>query len=445
MSVKLYWLLLSILFFTNLSYSQELERRPFLGILMSSITDVIKSETGFGFDDGVYVRNVFDNSSAKTSKIKTSDIIYAVDGQKIKGVSSFITKLKNYNSGDVIDIMVFRNGYNIQKSLTLTPFPLESNPRFETLYSSIQTEHSKQRTIITKPKGKGPFPAIMLIQGVGCNSQEHPFEATKGVNYSLIDSLTMAGYVTMRIEKSGVGDSKGKSCQEIGFHEDVEGFIKGIRSLKEQTFVDAGKTAIIGFSMGGVIAPIIENKEKTKGIIVYGTVSSNWIEYELANTRRQYPLNHSSMDSLAFFMRLEHQRLNDFYVAKMNKNQILAKYSDQKHWIEDQMNAYPQHYSYFQEVADLNISDFWNNSTCNVLAVHGKYDFVSDSRDHLQIASITNRNRSGSGTHVELENADHWLKYVTSDADSKSKVGVPNPQYNYEFIKLCIDWLENNI
>ena len=94
-----------------------------------------------------------------------------------------------------------------------------------------------------------------------------------------VDSLTAKGFVTIRVEKTGMGDSKGLPCNECDFHTEKQGFLDGLKQLKSLPYVDKQNIFIAGFSIGGVIAPLIAQPEPVKGIIVYGTAGRNWLEY----------------------------------------------------------------------------------------------------------------------------------------------------------------------
>ncbi|NNF02425.1 MAG: PDZ domain-containing protein, partial [Bacteroidia bacterium] len=430
--------------FTLSAFSQELARRPFMGVLLAHVTPQIEETSGFDLDKGIYVRKVFENSSAKAAKIKAGDIIYSMDGRIIQDVNYFLQEIAKHKTGDKIKLMIYREGANIEKDLVLTPFPKEENKNFETVYSSVVTSVGIQRTIITKPFGNGPFPAILMVQGVGCVTQDFPFPETRDIIYSIIDSFTNAGYVCMRVERSGIGDSKGKPCSEINFEEDLDGFQKGLRSLRSLEYVDPDLVGIMGFSMGGIVAPVLASKEKVNSIIVYGTASSNWLEYELANSKRQYILNRNTYDSLAQFMRAELNRLHAFYVLGKSPEEIAEKYSEQRSWYIDRMSIYPQHYSYFQQVANLNITEYWANCKSKVLAIHGEADYVSAADDHKQISDIVNSKQKNFAKYIELQDADHWLKNVDDEKESKLRLGDSSPGFNYSFIRLCLNWLNDN-
>ena len=320
-------LVLSALFFsvTFISSAQELERRAFMGILLSAIDEDMRGHTNYKGKNGVFVQRVFDQSSASAADIQANDILVSLNKESIEGVGPFLSMLKQYKTGDKVALKIFRQGKMIAKDLELKPFPQETNPAFETIYSSVVNGDNHQRIFLTKPFGTGPFPTVMILQGVGCVSSEYPFESMRGMSYEIIDSLTRAGYATIRVERSGMGDNKGQPCLEIDFETDLGGFRATIEKLDEFGFIDQDALFLMGFSMGGVIAPLLATETDVKGIIAYGTASLNWKDYETENSRRQYPLNFDSYESFAENMRLLELLLNEFYHEKKTPEQIAAE------------------------------------------------------------------------------------------------------------------------
>ena len=65
------------------------------------------------------------------------------------------------------------------------------------------------------------------------------------------------GYATMRVDKSGMGDSKGTPCMESDFEMEASGYKAGLAAIKGLDFVDQQNIFIAGFSIGGIMAPVV--------------------------------------------------------------------------------------------------------------------------------------------------------------------------------------------
>jgi hypothetical protein len=81
---------------------------------------------------------------------------------------------------------------------------------------------------------------VLLIGGVGCYSIDNISNIDLLSMRSWIDSLTANGFVTIRVEKTGVGDSKGTPCNECDFATERQGFLAGLKQLKSLPYVDKG-------------------------------------------------------------------------------------------------------------------------------------------------------------------------------------------------------------
>src|SRR5262249_37317010 len=143
-----------------------------------------------------------------------------------------------------------------------------------------------------------------------------------------------------------------------------QAFLDGLKQLKSLPYVDKENIFIAGFSMGGVIAPLIAQQEPVKGIIVYGTVGRNWLEYELENSSRQGLLEGLPADSLDRYMRAEYIRLYGLLVEKKTPQQIIKEHPE----TAANFFTYPMRIEYFQQVADVNIRELWMNTKAIVLA-----------------------------------------------------------------------------
>jgi hypothetical protein len=156
---------------------------------------------------------------------------------------------------------------------------------------------AKGRGILVRRAASGnhhqaPFersaPAVLFITGIGCGSQDNlPPDSTLA---ELLYGLTRRGFVTMRVEKSGVGDSEGPPCMspQADLRAEVRGYVAGLKALKGHDFVDGGNVFLFGLSIGGVVAPLVAREVPAKGLVVAETVGTSWYEYELTNLRRSW-------------------------------------------------------------------------------------------------------------------------------------------------------------
>jgi uncharacterized protein len=431
--------LLAALSLTNNSSSgQDLPRSAFFGAAVSDLNDSTKAALKLSSLSGTLLNKIFAGSSAQKAGFTANDVLVSMDDQNIENTNNFLALLKKHHGGDKVKISYYRKSKLMTTTMILLPKQMETSNDYDIIYSSLSSGGNHLRTIITKPTGNGIYPAVLLIGGVGCYSIDNIIQTEIKSIKMWVDTLTKNGFVTIRVEKTGIGDSKGMPCNECDFNTEKQGYSEGLKQLKSLPYVDKGKIFIAGFSIGGVIAPLIAQQEPVKGIIVYGTVGKNWLEYEMENSFRQQLLENSSADSIDLYMRAEYIRLYELFVEKKLPAQIMAEHPETVSHLFD----YPMKIEYFQQVADVNIRELWMKTKAKVLAMHGSSDFVSSATEHKLLAETVNHYNPGNATYVEIANSDHWSLFAESEmlSYSQKQTGLnPLP------LTTSIKWLNDNL
>ena len=413
---KIIFLLWISSFIKLTAYSQELPRSALFGAAVADLNDSTAKSFQLPTSKGTWLKQVISGSAAEQAGLIANDVLVEFDGNVINNTSHFLSILKKYHGGDKAKVNYYRQAKLKTTTVTLKSKAKETSNEYDIIYSSVQSGNNLLRTIITKPKGEGVYPAVLIVGGVGCYSIDNISNRDLLSTRLWIDSLTENGFVTIRVEKTGMGDSKGIPCTDCDFLTEKQGYLDGLKQLKALPYVDKEKVFIAGFSIGGVIAPLIAQQEKVKGIIVYGTVGKNWLEYELENTHRQRLLDDYPSDSLDLWMRGEYKRLYGLFVEEKTPEQIIRENPE----TADNFFEYPMSIKYFQQVADVNVRQMWMNTDAYVLAMHGTSDFVSSANEHELLVQTVNRYHPGKATHTEIKNADHWEIYTESEKMSAS-------------------------
>lgn len=105
----------------------------------------------------------------------------------------------------------------------------------------------------TKPKGDGPFRAVILITGSGPQDRDETLFNHKPF-LVIADHLTRKGIAVLRYDDRGVGKSTGKFSEATtaDFASDVRAAVAFLKQRK-----DVKGIGLIGHSEGGVIAPMV--------------------------------------------------------------------------------------------------------------------------------------------------------------------------------------------
>lgn len=90
------------------------KNRPTLGISLVTVT-----QQNNAFAPGLYITEVFAQSTAEKAGLQKYDQIIAVDSQEIHSYAELSILMKKYNVGDTIELRILRNNQEIKVNLTL--------------------------------------------------------------------------------------------------------------------------------------------------------------------------------------------------------------------------------------------------------------------------------------------------------------------------------------
>jgi hypothetical protein len=119
---------------------------------------------------------------------------------------------------------------------------------------------------LTIPTGPGPFPAVVLITGLGPsnrNGGDPPWMPLR----DLADTFTRAGVAVLRVDDRGVGASTGDHGPSTTFDE-ADDVATEVAWLRSRPGIDARRIALAGYSEGGLIAPMVAAKDPAIAAIV---------------------------------------------------------------------------------------------------------------------------------------------------------------------------------
>ena len=119
---------------------------------------------------------------------------------------------------------------------------------------------------LTMPHAKGPAPAAVLITGLSKherNNGDAPWMPFRDI----ADALTRAGIAVLRVDDRGVGKSTGSQAAWTSFDkaDDVRSEVAWLRS---QPGIDPKRIELIGYSEGGLIAPMVAAKDPLIAAVV---------------------------------------------------------------------------------------------------------------------------------------------------------------------------------
>jgi pimeloyl-ACP methyl ester carboxylesterase len=141
---------------------------------------------------------------------------------------------------------------------------------------------------ITKPPvpGRLRHPAVVLVGGAGAIDRDSSV-ADIPIMSQLAGALARDGYMVLRYDKRGVGQSGGRN--EAATHKDYADDLIGIiKWLAKRDDVDERRITVVGHSEGGMIAMLAAGREKKIGsLVLMGTSGTSGADLILEQQRRE--------------------------------------------------------------------------------------------------------------------------------------------------------------
>lgn len=428
--------LLSLGIFQNIC-AQTLPRRAFFGVRMEAVTDEVARVMNLPAVKGVLVSDVIPGSTAESAGLRRGDVWLSLNDREINLPNEGVAALRQLREGDTFRYKYLRQGQEFEKEAALKPFPTERYADFDLEYGMVKSGEAQLRTLISRPKKAGKLPAVLFIQGVGCYSIDMPLDTTAPPT-QLMNYLTRQGFVTMRVDKQGMGDSRGVPCSELDFDTEGDGYRSALQHLRALKYVDADRVFIIGHSMGGVFAPLLARDVQVRGIIAYGTMGEKFMDY-FANSRRTIAeANEMSPAEAEEYVRLNCDCFRPYFENGTSFDEIVAANPSCRGTLNDLGRAT----NFWKQLYRLDIPALWTAYPGKVLAAWGKADYISVRSEHEHIASLVNRAHPGNGTFLELAGCDHGMHTVASmQLAARGQAGDYNPAVSEAIGK----WLKANI
>jgi dienelactone hydrolase len=110
---------------------------------------------------------------------------------------------------------------------------------------------------LSRPPGDGPSPAALLVHGSGVWDRNH-----SGTFKALAEGLASQGILVLRYDKrSHVYGSKRKPSEWTLEEEILDDALAGLTYLRSVAGVDRKRVVVVGYSLGGMLAPAIAQRD----------------------------------------------------------------------------------------------------------------------------------------------------------------------------------------
>jgi uncharacterized protein len=173
--------------------------------------------------------------------------------------------------------------------------PLPTGAKYSEHDAMVGVAETGLSATLAMPKGKGPFPAVVLVHGSG----PHDRDETIGPNRPFLDiarGLADRGIAVLRYEKRSKARPQDYANGVTVDSETTDDAVLAIAALRKQAKIDPKRIFVLGHSQGAMMAPRIATRSAEKGHDVAGLVllaapSRRLMDIIIEQTRRNAVLD----------------------------------------------------------------------------------------------------------------------------------------------------------
>lgn len=442
----------NLLFVMNTT-AQKLQRKGMLGAYFYS-ENPKKELEALKLDkaSGVLVRDIIPNTTAEIVGLKANDFLTAVNGNPVPSYQDLVKVLSQLEAGKEISFELVRNNEPKKLKGFFKEKPRTEYKNATVLYDEFPFKDGHIRCFLKTPTKKPLKGTIYFVQGIGCFSMDNI--PKNNPYYLLPEQLLDAGYQVFITEKAGMGDSKNsKHCSQMGFNEELAVFQSAYKKLLSYKGVLAKDVIVFGHSLGGIIAPILANEFKSKGVIVFGTGINNWKDYLLQAHEEQSILQ--GIDKAIVYAQMKTYRpfVNELFEHPEQLDVFLKdeNYKDELDYLgyEPKTGLFTagRTLQYHRELSQWSLPKEWKKMQCPVLSMYGESDLPALSDiDHKALVDIVNKERPGTATYKFVPKTNHSMQEVGTMKEYVSMMEKPeyesfaSTKFNHSMIRDVIEW-----
>ena len=392
--------------------------------------------------EGVQVTQLVIGSPAYKSELRPGDLITHLNGKPIEGVNQFARLLHRPRSGIEWHFKVRRKDHEFDLSLIAAPVPQEQSTADVVVeYTWLRAgDGVNLRGLITRPaKGVGPWPTVLILPGLGgipCDDRDFP------IYRGMADTFTRAGFVVVRWDQRGAGDSYGDNYEDVDFDTEVRDAAAVLRAVFDLKIVDRRRVYVFGSALGGVVAPhVLARQTGVAGLITWATLSRPLVEYMIDVTRNQGRLAATPAPEVNRQVRLtirlyEHLLAGDDPLELVQRDPELGDFVGFGGYVQGKTAEF------WRQLDATPYGRLYGNSTVPVLVLFGEHDFVATPFDQANIVELARAGGRNDVSALLVRRTDHDMNTVLSPADSFEKLKMREYAFNPAAVARALEWIK---
>ena len=121
--------------------------------------------------------------------------------------------------------------------------------------------------LLHRPGGRGPFPVVVFLHGFTATSTE-----SRRLFVELARKLASRGVASLRFDFRGSGNSAG-TFSEVCIQSEIADAGAALRWVRRQPWADRARIALLGMSMGGLVATqVLARDRRIKAAVLWNPV-----------------------------------------------------------------------------------------------------------------------------------------------------------------------------
>jgi uncharacterized protein len=276
-----------------------------------------------------------------------------------------------------------------------------------------------------------PLPAVVLVAGSGPNERD---EVVAGIPIlgQLASAIADAGFVVLRYDKRGVGQSGGRP-ESAGIQDYAEDLRAAVKFLADRKDVDPRRIAVLGHSEGGSVALVAGAKDKRiAAIVLVATAGIPGSELILAQQARA--LGKSNLSEAEKQDRVEMQK-------KIHDAVITGKGLDQLPPAIRRQVDNPE----FQSILMMDPAKVLPATKQPILIVQGELDAQVEPPNAERLETLAKqRKNAGPVALVKVPGVNHLL--VTATTGEVDEYGrLPDRRVSAAVSSAIVSWLQKTL
>jgi pimeloyl-ACP methyl ester carboxylesterase len=354
-----------------------------------------------------------------------------VGAEVVSAITAVREILRSTLAGDTLALDVVRGGQALAFSTEVIAFPLEQHEGARIELGQVDAGGCLLRVVALLPDRPGPHPVVYFLPGAHWASEEYPLSTDHPVP-ALLGALARAGYASVRVERSGVGDSQGPPCGRVDFLTELAGYQAGFEFIRDAEWADRDRIFLLGHSLGAMVAPLLASENRVAGVACYAPsavpISDALVGALLRHARLSSEEGPSARDRAPLIAEL----IRLVVMGGRTPQEVFAERPDlaavaPAHFTGD--SAYHRIARFYHQLERVDLDSAWQRLGAPALFVHGERDYICTAEDALCLAELApDRSR-----FVSLPGVDHHM----SDAPPTAPPRLAPPVF-----AAFHDWLE---